>query len=65
MTWFDCRTLLLFWQLAKNWDKDTEDGKDVLVYSFLGAGLFIIFAFSESSNLQNKLSQIKNLSNNF
>lgn len=24
-------------KVAHNWDKDTQDGKDVLVYSFLGA----------------------------
>lgn len=28
--------------MAHNWDEDTEDGKDVLVYSFLGAGLFFV-----------------------
>jgi len=28
--------------VAHNWDKDIQDGKDVLVYSFLGAGLFFV-----------------------
>lgn len=27
--------------MAQNWDEDTSGSKDVLVYSFLGAGLFI------------------------
>ena len=26
--------------MAHNWTEDTKDGKDVLVYSFLGAGVF-------------------------
>jgi len=26
--------------VADNWTEDTKDGKDVLVYSFLGAGVF-------------------------
>ena len=26
--------------MAHNWSEDTQGGKDVLVYSFLGAGVF-------------------------